>query len=195
MAATLNAATFMGKNFIDNENSIKNPTVLALRKIIDISEKFVSEREENVIFHQIYWANHSWKQLSMIGDETVFNLQCNILWFGDCLRSWQWNQQYSWERIDNKFRHSIANTTDLTHTRTRWDPGFGDDWKYLSFIGYERIINLQRTTVYVFSVHVLCLGKIYQNPESNKVWEEILGLITSSQSYRNFDGIDGESTE
>ena len=30
MAATMNAATFMGKNFMDNENSIKNSTDITL---------------------------------------------------------------------------------------------------------------------------------------------------------------------
>ena len=68
-------------------------------------------------------------------------------------------------------------------------------WKYLSLFDDERIINLQRTKVYVFSDAVLCLGKIHQNPESNKAWKERIGWITSSQSYRNFDGIDGEPTE
>ena len=42
---------------------------------------------------------------------------------------------------------------------------------------------------------VLCLGKIHQNPESNKAWKERKGWITSSQSNRNFDGIDGVPTE
>ena len=41
----------------------------------------------------------------------------------------------------------------------------------------------------------MCLWKIQQNPESNKAWEQILGWIKSSQSYRNFDRIDGEPTE
>ena len=68
-------------------------------------------------------------------------------------------------------------------------------WKYLSLIGDERIINLQRTKVCVFSDSVLCLGRIHQNPESNKAWEQRVGWIISSQSYRNFDGIDGEPTE
>ena len=68
-------------------------------------------------------------------------------------------------------------------------------WKDMSLIGDERIINLQRTKVYVFSDSVLCLGKIQQNPESNKALEERSGWITSSQSYRNFDGIDGEPTK
>ena len=73
----------------------------------------------------------------------------------------------------------------------------GEDysWKYLSSIGDERIINLQRTKVYVFSDSVLCLAKILQNPESNEAWEQRLGSIKSSQSYRNFDRIDGEPTD
>ena len=50
-------------------------------------------------------------------------------------------------------------------------------WKYLSFIGVEGIINLQRTKVYVFSDSVLCLGKILQNPESNEAWEPRIGWI------------------
>ena len=37
-------------------------------------------------------------------------------------------------------------------------------WKYLSLIGDERVINLQRTKVYVFSDSVLCLGKILEPP-------------------------------
>ena len=68
-------------------------------------------------------------------------------------------------------------------------------WKYLSLIGDERIITLQRTKVYVFSDSVLCLGKIHQNPESNEAWKKRIEWITSSQSYRNFDGVNGEPTE
>ena len=46
MDATMNATTFMGKNSMDNENSIKNSTDLTLKKMFDISEKLVSEQEE-----------------------------------------------------------------------------------------------------------------------------------------------------
>ena len=42
-------------------------------------------------------------------------------------------------------------------------------WKYLSLIGDERVNNLQRTKVYVFSDSVLCLGKMNQNPTSEKI--------------------------
>ena len=55
MVATMNAATFMGKNFVDNENSIKNSTDLTLKKMFDISEKLVSEQEEINNVDKIYW--------------------------------------------------------------------------------------------------------------------------------------------
>ena len=65
----------------------------------------------------------------------------------------------------------------------------------LFLIGDERIINFQRTKVHVFSDSVLCLGKIFENPESNVAWEQRLGCLKSSQNYRNFDRIDGEPME
>ena len=127
MVATMNAATFMGKNFMDNENSIKNSTDLTLKKMFDISEKLVSEQEEINNVDKIYWKNHSWKQLSLIGDVTV--------------------------------------------------------------------INLQRTKVYVFSDSVLCLGKVHQYPESNEAWKKRIEWIINEESYRDYDGINGEPTE
>ena len=58
MAATMNAATFMGKNFLDNQNSIKNSTDLTLKKMFDISERLVSEQDEINNVDKIYWKNH-----------------------------------------------------------------------------------------------------------------------------------------
>ena len=56
-------------------------------------------------------------------------------------------------------------------------------------------MNLQRTKVYVFSDSVLCLGKIFENPESNDAWEQRLEWCRSSSKYRNFHRIDGEPME
>ena len=109
-------------------------------------------------------------------------------------------------------RNSIVNTAHLTHKQmfdisakfvTEQDEISGletigwekHSWTYLSLIGDERIINLQRTKIYVFSDSVLCLGKIHQNPESNEAWNKRIEWFTSSQSNRNFDGINGEPTE
>ena len=75
MTATMNAATFMGKNFLDNQNSIMNSTELTLKKMFDIRAKLVGEQEEINNVDEIHWEKHSWKHLSLIGDETVINLQ------------------------------------------------------------------------------------------------------------------------
>ena len=126
MAVTMESATLMGKNYLNNCHSIVNTTDLTLKLMFDISTRLVSEQEEISGLETIGWENHSWKCMSLIGD--------------------------------------------------------------------ERIINLLHTKVYVFSDSVLCLGKIHQNPESNTAWEQRIGWITTSQ-YRDFDGIDGESTK
>ena len=88
---------------------------------------------------------------------------------------------------------SVAEQDEISGLETiGWEK---HSWKYLSFIGDERIINLQRAKVYVFSDSVLCLGKIHQIPESNEAWKKRIEWITTSQSYRDFDGISGEPTE
>ena len=127
MAATMNAATFMGKNFVEIQNSIMSSRDLTLKHMFDITSKLVSEQNEINNLDNIHWGKHSWKQLSLVGAETV--------------------------------------------------------------------INLQRTKVYVFSDSVLCLGKIHQHPESNEAWKKRIEGITTDQSYRDYDAINGESTE
>ena len=124
MAVTMNAATFMGK---DNQNSIMNTSDLTLKKMFDITGKLVSEQDEIFKVDTILWEKHSWKYLSLIGDETI--------------------------------------------------------------------INLQRAKVYVFSDSVLCLGRVHQYPKPNEAWKDRIGWITTDQSYRDYDGISGEATE
>ena len=127
MAVTMESAIFMRKNFQNNRNSTVNTADLTLKQMFDISAKLVSEQEEITGLETIGWENHSWKYMSLIGDESI--------------------------------------------------------------------INLQRTKVYVFSDSVLCLGKVHQHPESNEAWKKRIEWITSSQSYRDFDGIDGKPTK
>ena len=65
-------------------------------------------------------------------------------------------------------RHSIKNTIDISAKLvSEQDEIYGVktiewenySWKYLSLIGDEEVISLQRTKVYVLSDSVLCLGK------------------------------------
>ena len=70
-----------------------------------------------------------------------------------------------------------------------------NSWTRLSLIDDEIVINFQRTKVFVFSYAVLCLGKVLQHPESNEAWKNRVAGIRSEKSYRDYDAINGESTE
>ena len=121
MATTLNAVTFMGKNFSTIQSFVKNSEDLTLKQMFDVTAQLVNNQDEINGLDQILWGKNFWKRLSLIGD--------------------------------------------------------------------ERIINVQHTKVYVFPDSVFCSGKIHQNPESHEAWRKRIEWITSSQRYRNFDGI------
>ena len=127
MSVTMESAVFMGKNYLNNCQSIANTTDLTFKQMFDISTRLVSEQDEISGLETIIWEYHSWKYMSLIGD--------------------------------------------------------------------ERVINLQRTKIYVFSDSVLCLGKILENSQPNDAWEQRLGWSDTSPKYRNFYRIDGEPME
>ena len=127
MATTLNAATFMGKNFSTIQSVVKNHESLTLKQMFDATAQLVNNQEEINCLDKVLWGKNSWTRLSLIDDEIV--------------------------------------------------------------------INLQRTKVYVFSDSVLYLGKVLKHPESNEAWKNRVAGIRSEKSYRDYDAINGESTE
>ena len=136
MAATMNAATFMGKNFLDNQNSIKNSTDRTLKKMYDTSDKLVSEQEEINGLDNIHWKNPTWKQLSLICDETVINLQrAKVYVFSDsvlCLgkvhshpeSNEDWKKRIGWIITDKSYRDFDGINGDPTEFEWNIFPGF-----------------------------------------------------------------------
>ena len=136
MAATMNAATFMGKNFSTIQNSIMNSTDLTLKKMFDISEKLVSEQEEINNVDKIHWETHSWKHLSLIGDETVINLQrAKVYVFSDsvlCLgrvhqhpkSNEAWKERIGWIFTDKSYRDCDGINGEPTEFDWNIFPGF-----------------------------------------------------------------------
>ena len=58
---------------------------------------------------------------------------------------------------------------------------WGDSsWKHVSLSGDEKVVSLSHAKVYAFSDSVLCLGKVYENPQSNTVWEDKLTWFKSN---------------
>ena len=70
-----------------------------------------------------------------------------------------------------------------------------NSWTQLSSIHDPVIINLQSSKVYVFSDSVVCLGKVLQHPECNEAWKNRVAGVRAERSYRDYDAINGESTE
>ena len=64
MTVTMESAVFMGKNHLNNCQSIANTADLTLKQMFDISTRLVSEQDEISGLETIGWENHSWKYLS-----------------------------------------------------------------------------------------------------------------------------------
>ena len=118
MAATMNAATFMGKNFSTIQSVVKNHESLTLKQMFDVTAQLVNNQEEINCLDRILWGK-----------------------------------------------------------------------KFLD------TFNLQSTKVYVFSDSVLCLGRVLQHPESNEAWKNRVARVRAERSYRDYDTINGETTE
>ena len=136
MAATMNTATFMGKNFLDNQISIKNSTDLTLKKMFDISAKLVGEQEEINNVDKILWGKDSWTRLSLIGDEIIINLQgAKVYVFSDsvlCLgrvhqhpeSNEAWKKRIGWIITDKSYRDYDGINGGPTEFEWNIFPGF-----------------------------------------------------------------------
>ena len=84
--------------------------------MFDISTRLASEQDEISGLETIGWENHSWKYLSLIGDERVINLQPtkvyvfsdSVLCLGKILENLQsndaWEQRLGWLKSSSKYR-------------------------------------------------------------------------------------------
>ena len=75
MATTLNAATFMGKNFSTMQNVVKNEESLTLKQMFDVTAQIVHNEEEITGLDKILCQKNSWAQLSLINDPVIINLK------------------------------------------------------------------------------------------------------------------------
>ena len=75
MGTTLNAATFMGKNFSTIQSVFKNHESLTLKQMFDVTAQLVNNQEEINCLYKILSGKNSWTQLSLINDPVVINHQ------------------------------------------------------------------------------------------------------------------------
>ena len=80
VSSTLEAFVFMGKNYLENDQSIKNTGQnLILKQMFEIPEKLITEQSDEIYgVNTIIWCDSSWKQLSLVNDEEVIRLSQRI---------------------------------------------------------------------------------------------------------------------
>ena len=84
--------------------------------MFDISAKLVGEQEEIFNLDKIHWEKDSWKHVSLIGDETVINLQrTKVYVFSDSVlcqgrvhqhpqSNEAWKERIGWIITDKSYR-------------------------------------------------------------------------------------------
>ena len=71
MATTLNAATFMGKNYSTMQNVVKNEEKITLKQMFDVTAQIIHNEEEIYCLDKIVYQKNSWTQLSLINDSVI----------------------------------------------------------------------------------------------------------------------------
>ena len=75
MATTLNAATFMGKNYSTIQNVVKNEESFTLKQMFDITAQTIHNEEEIYCLDKVVYQKNSWTQLSLMNDPVIISLQ------------------------------------------------------------------------------------------------------------------------
>ena len=75
MATTLNAATFMGKNYSTMRNVVQNGEKITLKQMFDVTATTINNYEEVYCLDKIEYQRNTWTQLSLINDPVVIGLQ------------------------------------------------------------------------------------------------------------------------
>ena len=136
MAATLNAATFMGKNFSTIQSVVKNHEDLTLKQMFDVTAQLVINQDEINGLDKIQWEKYSWTRLSLIGDETVISLQRtkvyvfsdSVLCLGKVLQHPEcneaWKNRVAGVRVERSYRDFEDVSGESTEFEWNIFPGF-----------------------------------------------------------------------
>ena len=136
MATTLNAATFMGKNFSTIQSVFKNHESLTLKQMFDVTAQLVNNQEEISCLDKILYGKNSWTHLSLINDAVVINLQStkvyvfsdSVLCLGKVLQHLEcneaWKNRVAGVRAERSYRDFEIVSGESTEFEWNIFPGF-----------------------------------------------------------------------
>ena len=136
MATTLNAATFMGKNYSTMQNVVKNEESLTLKQMFDVTAQIIHNEEEIYCLDKIVYQKNSWTQLSLINDPVIINLQStkvyvfsdSVLCLGKVLQHPECNEAWKNRVAGVRAERSYRDFEDVSGESTEFEwnifPGF-----------------------------------------------------------------------
>ena len=136
MATTLNAATFMGKNYSTMQNVVKNEESLTLKQMFDVTAQMVHNEEEIYCLDKILYQKNSWAQLSLINDPVIINLQStkvyvfsdSVLCLGKVLQHPECNEAWENRVAGVRAERNYSDFEDVSGESTEFEwnifPGF-----------------------------------------------------------------------
>ena len=136
MATTLNAATFMGKNYSTMQNVVKNEESLTLKQMFDVTAQMIHNEEEIYCLDKIVYQKNSWTQLSLINDPVIIKLQStkvyvfsdSVLCLGKVLQHPECNEAWKSRVAGVRAERSYRDFEDVSGESTEFEwnifPGF-----------------------------------------------------------------------
>ena len=136
MATTLNAATFMGKNYSTMQNVVKNEKSLTLKQMFDVTAQMIHNEEEIYCLDKIVYQKNSWTQLSLINDPVIISLQStkvyvfsdSVLCLGKVLQHPECNEAWKSRVAGVRAERSYRDFEDVSGESTEFEwnifPGF-----------------------------------------------------------------------
>ena len=136
MATTLNAATFMGKNYSTMRNVVQNGEKITLKQMFDVTATTINNDEEVYCLDKVVCQKNSWTQLSLINDPVIINLQStkvyvfsdSVLCLGKVLQHLECNESWKNRVAGVRAERSYRDFEDVSGESTEFEwnifPGF-----------------------------------------------------------------------
>ena len=136
MATTLNAATFMGKNYSTMQNVVQNEENLTLRQMFDVTAQTIHNEDEIYCLDKVVYQKNSSTQPSLINDPVIINFQStkvyvfsdSVLCLGKVLQHPEcneaWKSRVAGVRAERNYRDFEDVKGDSTEVEWNSFPGF-----------------------------------------------------------------------
>ena len=136
MATTLNAVTFMGKNYSTMQNVVQNEDNITLKQMFEITAQTIHNDDEIYCLDKVVYQRNSWTKLSLIDDLVIIGLQStkvyvfsdSVLCLGKVLQHPEcneaWKSRVAGVRAERDYRDFEIVSGESTEFEWNIFPGF-----------------------------------------------------------------------